>query len=210
MAYILLVDDHPLIRRGIAQSLHEEFPESVLLEAEDAAGAMKAVWDQPLSLVVLDLSLRGRSGLELLKEIKNVKPHLPVLILSMHAEEQFATRALRAGAAGYVSKDSPPTVLIQAVRRAMAGGKFVSPETAERLANELTIDNSRPLHDQLSDREHDILLRIGSGQGISKIADALHLSVKTVSTYRTRVLNKMGMESNAELTQYVIRNKLIE
>ncbi len=210
MAHILLVDDHPLIRRGIAQSLRDEFPDAVLLEAEDAAEGMKAVWDQPLSLVVLDLSLRGRSGLELLKEIKTAKPHLPVLILSMHAEEQFATRALRAGAAGYVSKDSHPSVLLQAVKRAMAGGKFVSPETAERLANELTIDASRPLHDQLSDREHDILLRIGSGQGITKIADALHLSVKTVSTYRTRVLHKMGMESNAELAQYVIRNNLID
>jgi DNA-binding NarL/FixJ family response regulator len=210
MAHILVVDDHPLIRRGIAQSLHEEFPESVLLEAEDAAEAMAAVWNQPLSLVVLDLSLRGRSGLELLKEIKAARPHLPVLILSMHAEEQFATRALRAGAAGYVSKDSPTSTLLLAVRRAMAGGKFVSPETAERLANELNIDASKPLHEQLSDREHDILLRIGSGQGISKIADALHLSVKTVSTYRTRVLHKMGLENNAELTQYVIRNKLID
>ncbi|HVW07807.1 MAG TPA: response regulator transcription factor [Bryobacteraceae bacterium] len=210
MAHILLVDDHPLIRRGIAQSLREEFPESIILEAEEAPEAMKAVWDQPLSLIVLDLSLRGRSGLELLKEIKAAKPHLPVLILSMHAEEQFATRALRAGAAGYVSKDSAPSVLIQAVKRALAGGKFVSPETAERLANELAIDSSRPLHQQLSDREHDILLRIGSGQGITKIADALNLSVKTVSTYRTRVLHKMGMESNAELAQYVIRNKLID
>lgn len=210
MAHILVVDDHPLIRRGIVQSLLDEFPESAVLEATDATEAMAIVWDKPLSLVVLDLSLPGRSGMEVLKEMKAAKPQLPVLILSMHAEEQFATRALRAGAAGYLNKDSPPATLIYAVKRAMAGGKFISPATAERLANELTVDTTKPLHEQLSDREHDILLRIGAGQGVSKIADALHLSVKTVSTYRTRVLHKMGMESNAEIAQYVIRNKLIE
>src|SRR5258708_5144087 len=136
MARILIVDDHPLIRRGIAGNLLEEFPQSVVLEAPDAVEAMKAVWDQPLDLVLLDLSLPGRSGLDVLKEIKAARPNLPVLILSMHPEGQFATRTLRAGAAGYLSKDGPPATLIQAVRRAMAGGKYVSPETAERLASE--------------------------------------------------------------------------
>ncbi len=210
MAHILVVDDHPLIRKGIVRVLLDEFPASIVTEASDAVETMAAVWNQTLDLVFLDLSLPGRSGLELLKEIKAARPGLPVLILSMHSEEQFATRALRAGASGYLNKDSPPAMLIQAAGRALAGGKFVSSTTAERLAHELTIDVSKPPHEQLSDREYDILLRIGSGQGISKIADSLNLSVKTVSTYRTRILYKMGMSSNADLAQYVIRNNLIE
>ena len=210
MKHILVVDDHPLIRRGVVQSLSDEFEGSQISEAPDPATTMKAVWDLPLDLVVLDLSLPGRSGLELLKEIKAARPNLPVLILSMHAEEQFATRALRAGAAGYLNKDSPPEMLIQAAHRVLSGGRFVTPATAELLAAELTLDVSKPLHEQLSDREHDVLLRIGSGQSISSIAEILNLSVKTISTYRTRILQKMGMDSNAELAQYVIRNHLIE
>ena len=210
MAQILVVDDHPLIRKGIVDVLKDEFPQSTIIQASDAVQTMAAVWDQQVDLVLLDLSLPGRSGLELLKEVKSARPKLPVLILSMYPEEQFATRALRAGAAGYLSKDTPSDKLIQAVRRALAGGKFVSQETAERLAAELTIDTSKPLHEQLSDREYDIMLRLASGQGVSDIAATLNLSVKTVSTYRTRLLNKMGKQNNAELTQYAIRNKLIE
>jgi two-component system invasion response regulator UvrY len=210
MAQILVVDDHPLIRKGIVDVLKDEFPQSTIIQASDAVQTMAAVWDQQVDLVLLDLSLPGRSGLELLKEVKSARPKLPVLILSMYPEEQFATRALRAGAAGYLSKDTPSDKLILAVRRALAGGKFVSQETAERLATELTIDTSKPLHEQLSDREYDIMLRLASGQGVSDIAATLNLSVKTVSTYRTRLLNKMGKQNNAELTQYAIRNKLIE
>jgi DNA-binding NarL/FixJ family response regulator len=210
MVNILVVDDHPLVRMGIAQVLADEFPQASIEQASDAPETMKAVWDKPLHLVVLDLSLRGRSGLDLLKEIKNARPKLPVLILSSYPEEQFATRALRAGAAGYLNKETPPETLIQAVRRALAGGKFVTPETAERLATELTIDTSKPLHEQLSDREYDILLRIASGQSVSDIASTLTLSVKTVSTYRTRLLLKMGKQNNAELTHYAIHNKLVE
>ncbi len=188
----------------------DEFPQGVLTEASDSAETLTAVCNQPLDLVVLDLSLPGRSGLELLKEIKAARPNLPVLILSMYPEEQFATRALRAGAAGYLSKDSSPETLIQAVRRAIVGRKFVSPATAERLACELSTDLSKPLHEQLSDREYDILLRIASGQSVSDAANALHLSVKTVSTYRTRILCKMGKHNNAELMQYAIRGNLVE
>jgi two-component system, NarL family, invasion response regulator UvrY len=210
MVNILVVDDHPLVRMGIAQVLADELPEASIEQASDAPETMKAVWDKPLHLVLLDLSLRGRSGLDLLKEIKNARPKLPVLILSSYPEEQFATRALRAGAAGYLNKDTHPDTLIQAVRRALAGGKFVTPETAERLATELTIDTSKPLHEQLSDREYDILLRIASGQSVSEIASTLTLSVKTVSTYRTRLLLKMRKQNNAELTHYAIHNKLVE
>jgi len=207
---ILLVDDHPLVRKGIARAIAEELPDATVGEAGDAPETMKAVWERPLDLVLLDLSLRGRSGLELLKEIKTARPKLPVLILSSYPEEQFATRALRAGAAGYLNKEIAPATLMQAVRRVLAGGKFVSPETAELLANELSGDTSRPLHEKLSDREYDILMRIASGQSISGIAETLNLSVKTVSTYRTRLLLKMGKQNNAELTQYAIRNNLVE
>jgi two-component system invasion response regulator UvrY len=210
MVKILVVDDHPLVRRGIAQVLADAFPEASIEQASDPPETMKAVWDTPLHLVVLDLSLRGRSGLDLLKEIKNARPKLPVLILSSYPEEQFATRALRAGAAGYLNKETPPETLILAVRRALAGGKFVTPETAELLASELTVDTSKPLHERLSDREYDILLRIASGQSVGDIAATLTLSVKTVSTYRTRLLLKMGKQNNAELTHYAIHNKLVE
>jgi two-component system invasion response regulator UvrY len=210
MVNILVVDDHPLVRMGIARVLADEFPQASIEQASDAPETMKAVWDKPLHLVLLDLSLRGRSGLDLLKEIKNARPKLPVLILSSYPEEQFATRALRAGAAGYLNKETNTETLIQAVRRALAGGKFVSPETAERLATELTIDTSKPLHEHLSDREYDILLRIAAGQSVSDIASTLILSVKTISTYRTRLLLKMGKQNNAELTHYAIHNKLVE
>jgi DNA-binding NarL/FixJ family response regulator len=210
MVKILVVDDHPLVRRGIAQVVADAFPQASIEQASDAPETMKAVWDTPLHLVVLDLSLRGRSGLDLLKEIKNARPKLPVLILSSYPEEQFATRALRAGAAGYLNKETPPETLILAVRRALAGGKFVTPETAELLASELTVDTSKPLHERLSDREYDILLRIASGQSVGDIAATLTLSVKTVSTYRTRLLLKMGKQNNAELTHYAIHNKLVE
>ena len=210
MVRVLVVDDHPLIRRGIVQTLKDEFPDGIITEAVDAVGTMTAVWEQGLDLVLLDLSLPGRSGLDLLKEIKSVRPNLPVLIVSLHPDEQFAVRALRAGAAGYLSKDCPPATLLQAARRAMAGGKFVTPETAERLASELAADTAKPSHEQLSDREYDVFLRISSGQSVSDIANTLNLSVKTVSTYRTRVLQKMGKHSNAELIQYSIRNHLVE
>ncbi|HEX4134534.1 MAG TPA: response regulator transcription factor [Bryobacteraceae bacterium] len=210
MACILIVDDHPLIRQGLAGVLMEEFPQGQVVEASDAPEAMRAVGSQTLDLVLLDLTLPGRNGLDLLKEIKALRPRLPVLILSMHSEEQFATRALRSGAAGYLNKNSAPQVLMQAIQRAMAGGKVISPEVAERLAAELTVDTSRPLHEQLSDREHDIFLRIGSGQSVSEIAENLNLSVKTVSTYRTRILNKMGKQNNSELMQYAIRNHLVD
>jgi DNA-binding NarL/FixJ family response regulator len=210
MPRILVVDDHPLIRKGIINVLADEFPQSNFLEASNAAETIASVWAQHFDLVLLDLSLQGRSGLELLKEIKAARPRLPVLILSMHPEVHFATRALRAGAAGYVSKDTLSAQLIQAVRRAMSGGKVISPETAERLASELGMDTSKPLHERLSDREFDSMLRLASGQSVSEIAAELNLSVKTVSTYRTRVMLKMGKQSNAELTQYAIRNNLME
>ena len=160
--------------------------------------------------MLLDISLPGRSGLELLKEIKAARPKLPVLVLSAYSESQFATRVLKAGGAGYLTKESPPETVIRAVRLALGGGKFISPSVADCLASEIMIDTSKPAHELLSDREYDVMQRIASGQAVGTIAATLHLSVRTVSTYRTRTLEKMGMKSNAELTQYAIRNKLVE
>jgi two-component system, NarL family, invasion response regulator UvrY len=206
---ILVVDDHPLVRRGIVQVLSAEFSNGLVGEASNAAEALASVWAGDWQAVVLDISLPGRSGLELLKDIKDARPRLPVLILSTYPESQFATRMLRAGAAGYLTKESPPEVLIQAVRRVLAGGKYISPAVGEHLAAEVGIDPTKPIHDLLSDREYEVMLRIAAGEPVGEIAKVLHLSVKTVSTYRSRILEKTGMKSNAELTHYAIRNGLI-
>lgn len=210
MTRILLVDDHELVRKGIIQVLSNEFPSYIFGEASNSVDALKAVWNELWSLVLLDLGLPGRGGLELLKEIKEARPRLPVLVLSMHPEEQFCTRVLRAGASGYLTKATLSETLVLAVRQVLAGGKYISQTAAEMLASELSVDTSRPFHQQLSDREYDVMLRIAQGQAVSEIGTALHLSVKTVSTYRARILDKMGMKNNAEITHYVIRNGLID
>lgn len=209
MTRILLIDDHELVRKGIIQVLNNEFPGSVFQETANSSEALNAVWDQTWNLVLLDLGLPGRGGLELLKEIKDARPRLPVLVLSMHPEEQFATRVLRAGASGYLTKAGLSETLVTAVRRVLSGGKFISEKAAELLASELNIDPSRPLHETLSDREYDVMVRLARGNSVSQIGEALHLSVKTISTYRSRILDKMGMKSNAELTHYAIRTELI-
>jgi len=171
---------------------------------------MSAIWNQTWDLVLLDLSIPGKNGLELLKEIREQRPKLPVLILSMHPEEQFSTRALRAGASGYLSKSAPSDTLLEAIRQLMRGGKFITSKVAEMLANNLTEDSSQPVHERLSDRELNVLLSIGRGQSVGDIARTLNLSVKTVSTYRARVRVKTGLRNNAEMVQYVIRNNLVE
>jgi DNA-binding NarL/FixJ family response regulator len=160
--------------------------------------------------VILDLSLPGGNGLDLLAEVRRRRPDLPVLILTIHSEEQYAIRALRAGAAGYLTKESAPEQLVEAVRKVVRGGKYVSPAVAERLAYNLGRDPDQPLHETLSDREYQVLRMVASGQTVSEVAEALALSVKTVSTYRTRILEKMGMKTNAELTHYAIKNRLVE
>ena len=194
----------------MAQLLTTEFPHCTVNEASTAAEGLEAIWNESWNLVLLDISLPGRNGLELLKEIKAARPKLPVLILSTYPESQFATRVLKAGAAGYLTKESPPETVIRAIRQVLTGGKFISPWVAERLASEIMLDTSKPAHELLSDREYDVMLRIASGQAVGEIANTLNLSVKTISTYRTRILEKMGMKNNAELMQYAIRNTLIE
>ena len=210
MARILIVDDHEVIRKGIIQILSSELPASVFLEAAHAVDALNLVWNEALNLVLLDVSLPGRGGMDLLKEIRSARPRLPVLVLSMHPEEQFATRALRAGASGYLNKGMLSETLVQAVRHVLAGGKYISAKTAELLTLELDQDASRAPHEQLSDRELDVLIRIATGEAVGEIAGELNLSVKTVSTYRTRILDKMGMKNNSELTRYAIRAGLVE
>ncbi len=207
---VLTVDDHSVVRRGIHGILSSEFPGAVVGEAATPQEALDAVYKQDWDLILLDVSLPGRSGIELLAEIRVARPKVPILMLSMHSEGHFAIRALKAGAAGYITKDSPVEILLQAVRRLLAGGKFITSSLAERLAAQVGSDPTRLPHESLSDREFDVLRLIGSGKTVGEIAEQLHLSVKTISTYRARVMTKMAMKNNAELVQYSIRNNLVE
>lgn len=210
MIKVLIVDDHPVVRHGLQQILAQEPDVAEAAEAKSAAELMQRLGEADWDVVVLDISLPDRSGLEVLKDVKAAHPKLPVLILSMHPEEQYAIRVLKAGASGYVSKDSAAEELVKAIRKVLGGGRYVSLATAEQLAASLTSDRERPRHELLSDREFEVMRLLAAGKRASEIAAELSLSVKTVSTYRSRLLEKMGMKSNAELTSYAIRNGLIE
>jgi two-component system, NarL family, invasion response regulator UvrY len=210
MLKLLIVDDHEVVRRGVKTIFDEESGTMVFGEASTAPEALRRISEQDWDIVILDLGLPGRSGLDLLRELKHLRPRLPVLILSMHSEEQYARRALKAGASGYITKDSPRTELVRAVKRVVEGGKYVSATLAEQLAVDLQSGTDRPPHEKLSDREFEILCLIASGKTVGEIADMVSLSDKTISTYRARVLEKMNMKTNAELTHYAISNKLVE
>jgi len=205
---ILIVDDHPIVRQGLRQTLADAADIREIGEAAHGPQAIDLVRQSSWDAVVLDIGLPGRGGIEILKDIKRERPRLPVLILSMHPEDQYAIRALRAGAAGYITKETAPEKLLEAIRKVTTGGRFISAELAERLAAELTVDVPGPPHASLSDREFEVLRLIGSGLSVGDIADRLSLSAKTVSTYRARVLDKMRMKNNAELMQYVVTNRL--
>jgi len=207
---ILIVDDHPVVRKGLTQILSEEPDVKIAAEAKSAAESLDMVREKEWDVVVLDITLPDRSGLEALKDIKAIRPDLPVLILSMHPEDQYALRVLKAGAAGYVNKDSASEELVKAVRKVVSGGRYVSPFMAEKLAAVVGGDYERPLHENLSDREFQVMCMLASGKRLKEVAEELCLSIKTVSTYRARVLEKMGMESNAELTYYAVKNSLVE
>ena len=207
MYRVLLVDDHDVVRKGIRAILEDRFAAIEIREASGGDEALDAL-SAPFDAVVLDLSMPGRSGIDLLAEIKHRHPKLPVLIMSLHGEEQFAVRALRAGAAGYLTKSAASEQLISAFERIVRGGRYISEAVAERLAVAAGGDLGAP-HDRLSDREFEVMRGIASGESVSEIADRIHLSVKTVSTYRARLLEKMGMASNAELTRYAIQNGLV-
>jgi two-component system invasion response regulator UvrY len=206
---ILITDDHAVVRQGLKQILLEEFTRAEFGEATNAQEAIERVWKENWDVVVLDITMPGRSGLEVLKEIKKSRPKLPVLVLSMHPEDQFAVRILKIGAAGYMTKESAPNELVGAVRKVMAGGRYVSPSLAEKMASYLAVDVHTPPHERLSDREFLVLRLIASGKTPTAIARELALSVKTISTYRMRILEKMSMANNAELTHYAIQNQLV-
>jgi DNA-binding NarL/FixJ family response regulator len=209
---VLLVDDHPVVRKGMKAILEDHLPQVAVAEAGDgdaALAVLAAAAGQPFDAVVLDLSMPGRSGIDLLAEIKHREPELPVLIMSLHGEEQFAVRALRAGASGYLTKAAAPDQLITAIQKITRGGRYISEELAERLAADVSGRAVSAPHERLSDREFDVMRGIASGKSVSDLADEMHLSVKTVSTYRTRLLEKMGMSTNAELTRYAIEQGLV-
>jgi two-component system, NarL family, invasion response regulator UvrY len=211
MYRVLLVDDHAVVRRGMRAILEDELAGVTVSEADsgEAALATLGTGTAPLDVVVLDLSMPGRSGIDLLAEIKHRHPKLPVLIMSLHGEEQFAMRALRAGASGYVTKAAAPEQLVAAVGKVARGGRYVSEALAERLAADVGKRGGDAPHERLSDREFEVMRGIASGSSVSEIAGNMKLSVKTVSTYRSRLLEKMGMASNSELTRYALQHGLV-
>ncbi len=210
MTRVLIVHDHPIVRRGLQQILAEESDMETVMEAESVSELKEHVREKDWDVIVLDISLPDRSGLEALKDIKALRPELPVLFLSMHPEDQYAVRALKAGASGHLTKESAADELVNAVRKVVGGGRYVSPSLAEKLAVAVGTDYSKRPHETLSDREFEVFCMIASGKKTSQIAEALSLSVKTVSTYRARILEKMNMSTNAELTYYAVKNDLVE
>lgn len=210
MINVLIVDDHAIVRRGLRQILAGIADMTVDGEASNGMEALEQVRRGSCDVVLLDISMPGLNGIDLLKRIRHERPALPVLILSMHGEDQFAVRALRAGASGYLTKESAPELLVAAIRKAAGGGKHISAGLAERLAGELDSARARPVHDLLSDREHQILRLIVAGNSLTEIAAQLSLSVKTVSTHKSRMMQKMNIRNNAELIQYAIEHKLTE
>lgn len=209
MLRILIADDHAVVRKGLRQILLEEFPTAEIIDVADAEDMIKQVMLSDWDVVVSDLNMPGRSGLDALQQIRNSHPHLPVLILSVHPEEQYAIRVLKAGAAGYLSKDSASDELVKAIHRVLLGKKYISQTIAEKLATTFSGDPAKQPQEYLSDREFEVMKLLASGKTISEIAEMLSLSVTTVSTYRARVMTKMNMKTNADLTKYAIENKLI-
>jgi DNA-binding NarL/FixJ family response regulator len=207
---IMLVDDHPIVRRGLRDILVDAFAGAIIQEVGFGRDAIALVHSQMWHVMVLDLSLPDGSGLDVLKRVRELRPRMPVLILSMHTADQFARRAIAAGASGYLTKDAADTELVTAVARLARGGKYFGPDVLEHVALGLHPDRDDRPHERLSDREYQVLRMIGSGRTVSEIATELVLSVKTVSTYRARVLEKMKMRTNAELTHYAVRHGLAE
>jgi DNA-binding NarL/FixJ family response regulator len=210
MLRILIADDHEIVRKGLGKVLAETLQPVKIDEARTGKEAVSNVLKSEYDLVVLDLKMPGKSGLDVLKEIKQHRPKLPVLILSMHPEEQFAVRAIRAGASGYLTKESAGDELVLAIRKAINGERYISGSLAQLLAGELDSDLEKPLHEVLSDREYQVMLMIASGKPVGAIAEELRLSVKTISSYRTNILLKTRMKNNSEITHYAIKNQLVD
>jgi len=210
MTAILIADDHPIVRQGLRQILEMEFESVKIGEAENSWQALELIRAQDWDIMILDITMPHGSGLDVLKEVKSERPKLPVLILSIHPEDQYGVRALRAGASGYMTKESAPKELVEAVKLILKGRKYISSTLAEKLADKIGTDASILPHEKLSDREYQVLCLIASGKSISDIAAELYLSVKTIGTFRTRILDKMEMKTNAELIRYAIKYGLIE
>jgi DNA-binding NarL/FixJ family response regulator len=209
MIQILIVDDHAILRRGLQEILEREFRDVRIGGAGTAEEALTQLDSEKWDLVILDITMPGRSGVDVLRNLKVLRPKLPVLVLSMHPEDQYGKRVLKAGASGYMNKESAPEELIKAVRKLLSGGRYVSPTLAETLAVDLGRDDGTPAHERLSDREFEVLRKMASGKTVGQIAQELHLSVPTVSTYRARILEKMGMSNTAELIRYALSHHLV-
>ena len=207
---ILITEDHAVVRQGLKLILADHFKKATFGEARNAHEALNRIWKEKWDVVLLDVTMPGRSGLEVLREIKRSRPKLPVLVFSMHPEDQFAVRILKAGAAGYLTKESPAEELVGAIQKVVAGGRYISPALAERMASYLNVDLKKAPHERLTDREFLILRSIASGKPVGQIAKELSLSVSTVSTYRTRILEKMHLKNNAELMHYAMRKGLVD
>lgn len=207
---VLIADDHAVFRRGLRETLAEAFSRVSFGEARTAQETLEHVRRQDWDVVILDISMPGKSGLDILDDLKRLRPKLPILLLSMHPEQQFARRALKAGAAGYLTKDGVPEELKVAIKKIVVGGRYVSATLAEKLAVDLREGAELPLHELLSDREFQVLRMIASGKSVKEIGEELSLSVKTVSTYRARILEKTGMKTNAELIRYGLQSQLVD
>lgn len=205
----LIADDHAIVRRGLVDVLREEFPSAEVIEANDAESLFKTTLKGEWDLIISDLSMPGKGGLEILYDIKRHFPAIPVLILSIHAEELYGTRVLRAGASGYLNKDAPPTELVKAIRWILQGRKYITPTIAEKLADDVSFNKEKNPHELLSNRELDVLKMLAAGESLVRIGEKLAISPSTVSSFRSRILKKMQLQSNAELTRYCVEHGLI-
>lgn len=210
MIKVVVIDDHAVVREGLKRIISENPGMTVSGEAGDGFEALNVIRKESCDVVLLDISMPNKNGLDILKQLHVELPRLPVLVLSMHSEEQYAVRVLRAGAAGYLTKESAPAKLVEAIRKVVRGGRYVSPTLAEKLVFNLDLPTDRPLHEILSDREYQVMCMIASGKTVSEIASELNLSVKTISTYRVRVLDKLKMKNNSEMTRYAIKEGLVD
>lgn len=210
MIKILIADDHPVVRKGLKEIIEEHSDMKVVDEASSGQEVLEKIFKKEFDVVLLDISMPGKSGLDILKELKSHRPKLTVLVLSMHPEEQYAVQVFKAGAAGYLTKKSAPDELLTALRKVSSGGKYVSSSLAEKLAYALEHDTEKPLHETLSAREYEVMRKIASGKTVTEIAREMFLSPKTISTYRARILEKMGLKNNAELIRYAVKNRLVD
>ncbi|HEX4644345.1 MAG TPA: response regulator transcription factor [Verrucomicrobiae bacterium] len=207
---ILIVDDHALVRQGLKQVLADAFPKAEFGEADNANAALEKIWKQPWNIALLDITMPGKSGLDVLKQIVDAQPNLAVLVLSMHPEDQYAVRVLKTGAAGYLTKNTASEEVAGAVKKVLAGGKYVSASLAENLAANLNVPTGKSPHEILSDREYQVMRFIALGKSVKEIAFELSLSVKTISTYRSRVMEKMKLKTNADIIRYAVHEKLVD